>query len=121
MKDIKIPLFQIITNKANSLTDFTFNLKNENRYIVSYKNIFTGKNPSLDFNLAKKVSNMLETENCSSIGGWLDDDTNLYYLDCNKHFFYLKDAITFAKLNNQISIFDTYKKEVLYTKNFDLC
>lgn len=121
MRSTNIPLYQIITNKANSLQDFTFNLKDSNRYIVSYRNIFTGKNPSLDFDLVRKVSNVLQYENCSSIGGWMDQKTNIYYLDCNKHFFYLKDAITFAKLNNQISIFDTYKKEVLYTKNFDLC
>lgn len=119
MRQINTPLYQKIVNKAISKIDFTFNLKNENRYIVSYKNIFTGKNPSLDFNLVKKVSNTLKNENCCSIGGWMDKNTNLYYLDCNKHFYYLKDALTFAKLNSQIAIFDTYKKQVIYLKDFN--
>lgn len=120
MRQINIPLFQVITNKANSLRDFTFNLKNKNRYIVSYKNIYTGKNPSMQTDLCVKISNILEKENCCSIGGWKNPENNLYYLDCNRHFYYLLDALTFAKLNNQIAIYDTHKKEVLYTKDFEL-
>ena len=120
MKAINIPLFQVITNKANSLQDFTFNLKDNlnRRYIVSYKNIYTGKNPSLQSDLCVKISDILEKENCCSIGGWMDKNTDLYYLDCNKHFFYLSDALNFARLNNQIAIFDNYKKEVLNLNDF---
>lgn len=121
MRAINIPLYQVLTNKANQRLDFTYNLRDNlnRRYIVSYKNIFTGKNPSLDSNLCVKISNILETENCCSIGGWTDEKTNLYYLDCNKHFFYLTDALNFARLNNQIAIFDNYKKEVLNLKDFE--
>lgn len=121
MKAINIPLYQVITNKANSRLNFTYNLKNNlnRRFVVSYKNIFTGKNPSLEFNLSKKISDILENENCCSIGGWINKDTNLYYLDCNKHFFYLMDALNFARLNNQIAIFDNHKKEVLNLKDFE--
>jgi hypothetical protein len=121
MRAINIPLFQTITNKANQRLDFTYNLRDNlnRRYIVSYKNIFTGKNPSLEFDLSKKISDILETENCCSIGGWTDKNTNLYYLDCNKHFFYLKDALNFARLTNQIAIFDSHKKQVLNLKDFE--
>ena len=119
MKAINIPLFQTITNKANQRLDFTHDLRrHDGRYVVSYKSIYTGKNPSLDSELCIKISDVLQNEGCHSIGGWLDKDT--YYLDCNLHFNYLKDAVTFAKLNDQIAIFDKVKNEVIIVKGIEL-
>ena len=52
-----------------------------------------------------------------SIGGWLDNKTNLYYLDLNIHFSILEIALKFAKQTNQIAIFDNLKKELIYLNN----
>jgi len=56
MRNTELTRFQDLINKINSKQNFTYNLSNsKNRYIVSFKNLYTGKNPSLDFNLITKV------------------------------------------------------------------
>lgn len=44
--------------------------------------------------------------NGNVIGGWLDEVSNLYYFDSCKIFFVLDEALSFAKENKQIAIFD---------------
>ena len=52
MKNNKLTKFQDTINKINARQNFTTNLSNtKNRYIVSYKNIYKGRNPSLFFDL----------------------------------------------------------------------
>lgn len=120
MRQINRPLYQFILNKAIQKLDFTFMLKNsQSRYIVSHKNIYTGTNPSLEHNLITRISEAINIDKYTSIGGWHDKETNLYYLDCNLHFRYLRDAIDFAKLNNQKAIFDRKTNRVINIKYHD--
>lgn len=112
---------QNILNKANQKLNFTYNLNSDkNRYIVSIKNIYTGKNPSLDFELIKRIEKYVKTGYYSSIGGWLDKKTNVYYLDANIHLQMLHYALQLAKNNNQIAIFDTKKQETIYLNNYNI-
>ncbi len=45
-------------------------------------------------------------EHSQVIGGWLNTENNLYYFDSVKIFKDLNEAMNFAKLNQQIAIFD---------------
>jgi len=119
MRNTELTKFQDLINKINSRQNFTYNLSNsKNRYIVSYKNLYTGKNPSLDFNLITKVDKFINSKMYDSLGGWLNKETNVYYLDANLHFSDISIALKVAKNNNQIAIFDNLKKETIYlTKN----
>jgi hypothetical protein len=110
---------QDIINKINAQQDFTFNLKNksfkldrEHNYIVGTKNIYTGKNPSLDFELILKVD--LNNKLYCNIGGWFDKDTNTYYVDYSYNLHTLQSALNLAKIYNQKSIFDIKNNTVIY-------
>ncbi len=114
MKYQKLTQQQIITNKANSKQEFTFNLRNKNkRYIVGSKNIYTGASPSIESNLIVNIANVLNNFNFDSVGGWLDKSTNIYYLDANKHFAVLEEAILAGKENNELAIYDTKENKVI--------
>ena len=57
MRNTNISITQNIVNKANHKTDFTILLSNtKNRYVVSCKNIYTGFNPSLKYDLNKEIN-----------------------------------------------------------------
>lgn len=115
MKNNKLTKFQDTINKINAKQDFTTNLSNtKNRYIVSAKNIFVVKNPSLLYNLHIILRENFNLNYYDSIGGWFDNKTNLYYLDLNIHFSILETALKFAKQTNQVAIYDNLKKELIY-------
>ncbi len=110
---------QDIINKINAKQDFTFNLKNksfkldnEYNYIVGTENIYTGKNPSLQFDLILKVD--LKNKLYCNIGGWFDKDNKTYYLDYSYNIHTLQSALNLAKLHNQKSIFDIKNNNVIY-------
>ena len=108
-----ITIAQNITNKAHSKQDFTTYLTTtKGRYIVSMKNIFTGKNFANCHDMIIRVSDIVETGYYDSIGGWNFEGN--YFVDANRHFQDLDLAIQSAKINKQIAIFDT-KKVKLYT------
>lgn len=91
--------------------DFTSSLGgNTARYIVSVKNIYTGKNPTA------KLINKQPLQDFDSIGGWKDKKTGKYYLDLNLHFARLNRAIQIGKALNQIAIFDRKLKKVINLK-----
>jgi len=118
MKNNKLTKFQDTINKINARQNFTTNLSDtKNRYIVSYKNIYKGRNPSLFFELPVVLKKYIKSKMYDSMGGWLDNKTNLYYLDLNIHFSILETALKFAKQTNQIAIFDNLKKELIYLNN----
>ena len=115
----EITLAQKIVNNANYKNDFTIEISEDDsvngRYIVSCYNIYTGNNPSLDFELLTKISDTIKfTEMFDSCGGWLEPYSGKYYLDCNMHFDNLDFALKFAKVNNQTAIFDKTENTVIY-------
>ena len=108
--------FQDAINKINAKQDFTYDLsKNNNRYIVSQKNIFKGKNPSLFYDLPIVLSENMDSYD--SFGGWYDKETDLYHVDFNLHLDMLKYALMLAKENDQIAIYDNVEKQVIYLNN----
>jgi len=114
MRAQKLEIQQIITNKANNKQDFTFCLKNKDkRYIVGIKNIYKGANPSLKCSLISDISNVLKNYTFDSIGGWMDKNTNVYYLDANMHYNDKIEALKVAKKIGEIAIFDTLKNKVI--------
>lgn len=123
MRNEQISKTQVIFNNANYKQDFTINITNEkskdNRYIVSCFNLYTGKNPSLNFELFGNVENICKNLDCwfDSVGGWLNKDTNVYSLDANMHFNDIDFALKFAKVNRQIAIFDKVTNQCIYLNN----
>ena len=123
MRPSEINTVQNIINKINAKQEFTHNLNDAvtGRYIVSIKNIYTGKNPSLktDLNLiiSKYIDNEIKFSESffyDSIGTWLND--GIYYVDANIHFYDLNFAIEAAKLNNQKAIYDKIKNITINIK-----
>jgi len=118
MKEIKTSQVQKIVNICHTKKDFTFELnKNNAPYIVSIKNIYKGINPSLDFELNKKINDILNKKNIiskyyDSIGGWKDEDGN-FCIDANVHFYNLSLAIDTAKAFKQKAIFDKKNNKVI--------
>jgi hypothetical protein len=118
MRDIQITLAQSILNKANSKEDFTTVLKqNEGRYIVAQKNLYLGSNPSICYDLLTRISNCINSNDFSSIGGWTDLDTNTYWLDANQHYNNFTLAIETAKHLGEIAIYDTIDNKVIITND----
>ena len=119
----EIKLSQKIINNANYKQNFTINIGKENtinsRYIVSCYSLYSGSNPSLDFDLLSNVEDICE--NCNlmfdSVGGWLNKETNLYSLDANMHFNDINFALKFAKVNKQLAIFDKETEQIIYLNN----
>lgn len=118
MKNNKINTLQKIVNLCYAKNDFTFELnKNEAPYIVSIKNIYKGKNPSLCFDLNLKIQETINKINIvskyyDSIGGWRDNKGN-FCIDANVHFYNLSLAIDAAKVFKQYAIFDKVNNKVI--------
>ena len=109
---------QRLINKINAKQNFTYNLtNNRQRYIVSIKSVYNGLNPSIEFDLITKVSNILETNNFDSLGGWFNVENENYCLDLNIHLSDLTTALKLAKVNQQTAIFDSKKNLVIYLNN----
>lgn len=51
-------------------------------------------------------------------GVWFN--SGVYYLDCNKHFNSLNDAVRFAREHKQIAIYDCERNESVLLKNITL-
>jgi len=115
MINLSITITQQINNKANARRDFTTYLsKSKDRYILAVKNLYTGKNPSICFDLISRISETIEKNIYDSIGGWMDPKTNIYYLDANMHFNNLSECISNAKGLGEIAIYDTIDNKVIY-------
>ena len=105
---------QLILNNIDYKQDFTINLsKSENRYIVSIDNLYTGTNPSIDFELRGKVRKVISSGQFDSIGGWTNIDGE-YYVDANLHLKKLEFAIKAARNNNQIAVYDSFEKKLIF-------
>jgi hypothetical protein len=87
---------QNVVNKINAKADFTHNINRTRleRYTVSTKNVFTGKNPS------------------QLLGGWLSED-DIYFLDYGLSVSDIKEAMKIAKFNKQLAIYDNIANKVI--------
>jgi len=108
MKTIFNTLTQKLVNKINARNNFTYlkQGREQKNYIVSVKNIYTGKNPSLFFNMNIDLKLVLNNDVYDSIGLWQNDKDGIYYVDANVHFFTLKTALSVAQKYDQIAIYD---------------
>ena len=109
---------QDVVNKINAKADFTHNINNTRleRYTVSTKNVFIGKNPSLFLKNIWKIVDDAFNSNHELFGGWLSDD-GIYFLDYSLSVSNLKDAMKIAKFNKQLAIYDNVSQKVIDVTN----
>lgn len=105
---------------------FSLNLKREtpkNGYMVSVADIFQLKLSEITDNeieqLEKELNN-LENKGYKNgyIGGWLDTETDIVYLDISYNFRSLGMALSEATNSNQLAIYDIVNNTSLYLKDF---
>ena len=86
---------QLKNGKINQYTNYN------KPFIVSYKTLIkiTGDNMPTYTNIN------LIPDNCI-IGGWFDNDANIYYIELNKAFKDRDEALIFAIQHNQKAIYD---------------
>ena len=76
-------------------------------FIVSYKTIIEITDNGINY---KNMDNL--PTNCI-IGGWLDINTNTYYIEINEVFKTQTEALVFAKAYNQKAIYDIRTGEII--------
>ena len=108
-----ITINQVLINKINAKQDFSHSINdNSKRYIVGVKNLFMGKNPSTQYDLI--YNDVLNLDKSFDIlGGWMDPDTNIYYVDFCNSYDCVFDAMNEARTNNEIAIFDSKENKVI--------
>jgi len=105
---------QLILNNCINKQNFTIKLNSsKSRYIVSIKNLYKGVNPSNDTDLRNNINKIIESKQFCSIGGWMDTETNIYFIDANLHIDNLSFALIAATTNKQKAIFDTLTNKVI--------
>jgi|TARA_R110000787_G_scaffold15296_1_gene47251 hypothetical protein len=110
-------LTQDLINRINAKQSFSHVIGESKRYLSGCKNLYTGNNPSLNYyNVYNDLSN-LENTKYDSIGGWLDSETGLYYVDYCKSFNNVFDAMAEGRTNGELAIWDNVEnKEILLIK-----
>ena len=110
----EISPLQDVVNKINAKADFTHNINRTRleRYTVSTKNVFTGKNPSLFLKNTWKVVEDAFNSDHELLGGWLSED-DIYFLDYGLSISNLRIAMQFARANNQLAIYDNVANKVI--------
>ena len=105
---------QDVVNKINAKADFTHNINRTRleRYTVSTKNVFTGKNPSLFLKDTWKVVEDAFNSDHELLGGWLSED-DVYFLDYGMSITDLRIAMEFARANDQLAIYDNVANKVI--------
>ncbi len=87
-------------------------------FIVSHTPIITlDKNtfpPKIKYHKLKA----LKLENCI-IGGWIDTDTQLYYIEINKTFKSMVDALVFAYKHKQLYIYNMGTQKAIEVKPWE--
>jgi len=121
MRVIEISERQMLINKINNKTDFThfINANTDKRYIVGCLNLYTGKNPSTDWlDSGYWVRETLERKKYDTIGGWLDTETGIYYVDASMLYLTLSTAMNTACMLGEKAIYDWQDQKVLYVKEY---
>ena len=117
MREIKTSEAQTIVNKCNSKKEFTHKVTdNKNNYIVSFKSLYKGKNPSLDFKLLSKIEESIKL-GCDSIGLWYDKGEDVFCIDANLHIHSLDFALKVAKVKKQKAIYSIRNKRAIFLSN----
>ena len=117
MRAIQVTLQQAILNKANGRINFTYYLKESGktkRYIVSICEIYKGPNASLQTNLLTEINKAISNASYDSIGGWYNEEENLYCLDANIHLNDIVQAKLIAAANLQVAIYDNFENKIIY-------
>jgi hypothetical protein len=107
MRNFKIQLEQRLINTINAKKPFTYYKDNNNKknYVVSVKNLYKGKNPSLYSDMIIKINEILKDDLYDSLGLWIDKQ-NTIFVDANINFYNLDYALNIAKECNQKAIWD---------------
>lgn len=111
MKNQIVPTAQIVINKVNAMIDFTYP-KPQNRYVVGTVNLFTGQNPSQNWEDIYSLYRLIN--DVEGIGGWKDKQTKTYYVDVVKTYNDLNVVIMVAKCFKQVAIWDSKDKKVIF-------
>lgn len=115
MRDTVLTLNQSIANKINSKEDFTHCFgTSSNRFVVAYRAVWEGKNPGYGNGMRVRISDAIalgkDILHCDSIGGWLDKETGVYYVDLNRHYDNFGVARAAAIHHDQVAIYDLVDK-----------
>lgn len=108
----KITINQVLINKINAKQDFSHSINDCKRYIVGDTNLFTGKNPSLQYdNIYNDILNL--DNKFDTIGGWTNQETGTYYVDYSYSYNCVFDAMNKARQNGEIAIYDTKENKTI--------
>ncbi|MCB0447681.1 MAG: hypothetical protein KDD03_09245 [Gelidibacter sp.] len=121
MRNIPLSHYQRVINKINTKTDFTERSElNKQRYIIGVKTLHMSKNPSVFYNNIyndiPEVIEQIKTDIKTTLGGWHDKETELYYVDIGVTSNDLEEALTIGKKYNQIAIYDSIDNKVINVK-----
>ena len=111
MRNQIVPTAQIVINKVNAMTDFTYPAP-AHRYVVGTVNLFTGQNPSQNWDDIYSLYRLINE--VEGIGGWKDKQTKTYYVDVVKTYEDLDVATRVAKMFKQVAIYDNKEKKVIF-------
>lgn len=81
-------------------------------YVLSYKTILTINKDRLTTTFNRLT--LYETFNKCIIGGWLDTDTNIYYIQLNKVYKNKAYALKIAKKHHQKAIYNSNTGDVIF-------
>ena len=87
---------------------FTFNVESNQMQTSGFSVALEATQNSHGTDGLESVLNLVTSEACpaSCVGGWLDQETGLYYFDATVIIEDKEAAIAFGRLQNQIAIFD---------------
>ena len=124
MRHTQLTLAQSITNKVNQLQDFTHTIverEPSGRYVVATKNLFKGEHTNKVYNMLEVITDGIEearSRGCDSIGGWMDSEAGVYYVDMCVHFAYKSEAMQVAIANNEIAIYDLFENKEINVEQY---
>jgi len=114
----EISPLQDVVNKINAKADFTHNINDTRleRYTVSTRNVFTGRNPSIFLEDTWKVVCDAFNSDEELFGGWLSDD-GIYFVDYGVSISNLRIAMHSARVNKQLAIYDNVSQKIIEVTN----
>jgi hypothetical protein len=103
-----------------TLNNDSFNqYSNANKqYIVSYRTLITIDKNTVPFKIVYHKIKDLNLNKCI-IGAWLNTDTNIYYIELNKTFKSMTDALKFAYKHKQIAIYNMNNQKVINVSDWN--